>query len=158
MLTLKWLGVGVMLGVTAYSALRTTRAERARLALLDAWIALLYYVRGQIDCFSLPMDEILCRADKSLLAELGHTGGQARLSVLLERTALRLDKDTRRTLEVFLRELGSTYREEQVRRCDHYLGQLQAGRERLAAQLPARIKLCVTLHFCLALGAAVLLW
>lgn len=156
--TLKILGAVLVLCVTALSAYRTTRLERARLATLDAWLSLLYFVRGQIDCFARPLDEILLYADKSVLEALGCCTAVPHLSTLLESSRERLDSETLHILKDLLGELGSTYREEQVRRCDYYLKLLQAQRERISAQLPARIKLCVTLHLCLALGAAVVLW
>ena len=41
--------------------------EKKKLSVLDAWIDLIFHIRGQIDCYLMPLDEILSCADEAVL-------------------------------------------------------------------------------------------
>ena len=147
-----------------------SRFERRRLRVLDGYISLLYYIKGQIDCYAMPLADILARADPALIAaclgvETGQlspspgirAGGDA-LPALLRESRLYLDPECERLLTTFAGELGTTYRAEQVSRCSYYIEALTRERGRLADTLPARLRTCGTLCICCAVAAAVLLW
>lgn len=133
------------------------RADRA-LSQLDGWIALLRYVRAQVDCFSLPMAEILSRGDEALLRSCGYEGGAPPRSFddLLSACPIR-DEETRRILWGFADAFGRGYREEQLKRCDYDCALLCGRREALAAKLPERKRLNATLCVCGVLMLALLL-
>jgi hypothetical protein len=125
---------------------------------LDAWIDLLVYVRGQIDCYLLPLDEILAAADKTLLSACAPSGEPHSLAALLQGALPYLDAEGQRLLSSLVREMGTSYREEQIKRCDYYVQALQLCREKVAQELPARLKMRTTLSVCAAIGVAILLW
>lgn len=125
---------------------------------MDAWIDLLVYVRGQIDCYLLPLDEILAAADKTLLAACAPSGETHSLAALLQGALPYLDAEGQRVLSSLVREMGTSYREEQIKRCDYYVQALQLCREKVAQELPARLKMRTTLSVCAAIGVAILLW
>ncbi len=150
MTALKILGALIILlsgGVGAFSAVRY---ERRRLRVLDGWIDMIRYIRRQIDCYLTPLSEIL----EAFVPD--HTPTD--LSVLLDTSLLYLDTDSKRLLEGFIREVGGTYREEQLRHCDDCVAELRRKREKIAADLPMRQRLSVTLCACLSIGTAILLW
>lgn len=158
MIGAKALGALLILAVGAITAQAGAMREREKLTVLDAWLGLLLYVRGQIDCYLLPLDEIFRGADVELL-RAASAGREAETWEGLLRASLpHLGKESARLLTALMRELGSSYREEQLRRCDYYLSALEKERDRLAAALPARQKLCVASCLCTALGTAILLW
>lgn len=136
----------------------SVRRERERLLLLDAWIALLYYLRGQIDCFMTPLDEILRGVDGALLEKIAPGGASETLDGLLAACAERIDPEALRLLRALLSELGSTYREEQIKRFDYYLSELDRVRRRLADELPGRVRMTRTLYVCAAGALTLLLW
>jgi len=158
MLIFKLLGTGILLGLAFFSSFRKINLEKKQLSSLNAWISLLYYIRGQIDCFSLPLCEILARVDPSILNELGYVDGDVTLATLLEASTPCVPQESLFTLRACLSELGKSYREEQVKRCDYYLKQLEKQRDERKTALPSRAKLSVTLNLCLGLGASILLW
>ena len=158
MLGIKLIGAGLLFGVAIGNALHRTRLEKKRLAVLNAWIALLYRIREQIDCFCLPLDEILAEADTALLSEPSTKDTPVTLWGLLESSKPYLAVDCQSILASCIGELGASYREEQVKRCDVYLARLEAVREEEKSALPTRIKLTVTLNLCLWLGTSILLW
>lgn len=165
----KVIGTLVILLGGGYIAAGISRFERRRLQVLDGYISLVYYIKGQIECFARPIREILAGVDPAILSAclgLVHTGeavtlpdGGARLLLsLVDESRLYLAPESERLLVTFSSELGRTYRAEQVARCDHYIEALGEERRRLGESLGARIRLASMLTLCAAAGLAVLLW
>lgn len=152
------LGVVFLLAVGGYCAFFTTNQEKSKLTVINAWIELLYEIRNQIDCFSVPLPQILMHADRALLEKLGAKNNCRDAKELLDASSPFLDKDTKKLLEDFAKEIGTTYRTEQVKRCDHYLTALESHRDKIKQTLPLRLKMLTTLHLCACLGAVILLW
>ena len=158
MTALKLLGCLLVLSSGAAGALGAVRYERARLAVLEGWIDLIFYIRTQIDCYLTPLGEILAGADRELLRACGGSRETVGLDALLRASRGCLCGEAARLLTGFVREIGGSYREGQVRRCDYYLTALRAVREQQKEELPARVRVCVAVCLCAALGIAILLW
>lgn len=158
MLAVKLLGGALIVGAGGLVARFLVRAERHRLAVLDEWIGLILYIRGQIDCYLTPLDVILSHLPPHLCQT--HGGGRCTNSLdeRYQATAPALGAEARELLGGFLREIGDGYREEQLRRCDYYLSALGKVRQALGNELPSRLRLCTTLCLCMAIGATILLW
>lgn len=158
-------GTLILLLSGGYITLSLRRFERRRLRVLDGYISLLYYVKGQIDCYAMPIREILLRADPAVLADcLGLDSPDLPseeplpLPVMVSRSRLYLEPETERLLTAFTGELGTVYRAEQVARCDYYVSALTEARRKLFESMPARLRTASTLCICGVIGAAVLLW
>lgn len=158
MVTVKLIGALLILGVGAVSAVSAAKYEKRKLSVSDAWIDLIFYIRGQIDCYLTPLADILSSGESALLRACLSNGDETDLSAILRSSSVYLDGESKRLLESFVREIGTSYREEQVRRCDYYITALREQRERIARDAPVRIRLAVTLCLCIALGSAILLW
>lgn len=165
----KLAGSLLLLLAGGYLSMAITHFERRRMRVLDGYISLLYYIKGQIDCYALPLSDILERADPAVLAACLGLEGNAPLPVLGEgdgpslsrmvgESRLYLEGESERLLSSLAGELGSVYRTEQVLRCQHYLDALTHERRRLADTLPTRLRTTCTLCLSAALAAAVLLW
>ena len=155
--TLRYLGIAAILVTALGGALSGARLEKKKLQTLDAWIALIAHIRLQIDCYLMPLDRILATADRPLLATLGNEHAKT-ADALLKSSLPYLDTAVAQELSAFFATLGTTYREEELKRCDYYLTRLRAHREAMAASLPARVKAKITLTLCLAVGSVILLW
>lgn len=158
MVLIKTIGVGLILTAGSFAAYSAVRYEKHKLSVLEAWIDLIFHIRGQIDCYLMPLDEILACADRELLLSCMCHTPHPDLKTLLASSSPYLGGECKRLLTAFVREIGGSYREEQLRRCDYYINALRAIRDKLAADLPARVKLTVTASLCAALGAAIILW
>ena len=158
MVTFKIFGVLLILASGISTALLSTRHEKNKLTVLEAWIDLIDHIRGQIDHYLLPLDEILASADEALLFRAGGGIRRRTLSGILLAATPRLSEEGRRLIKTLLRDLGSSYRDEQVKRCEDCLSALRRERERMKAELPARIRLSVAFSLCGAIGTAILLW
>lgn len=167
-MTYKIIGVVILLIAGGYVSVSITRVERRRLGVLDSYISLLFYIKGQIRCFAMPVKDILAHADPALLAGcLGYPRLPRETTVVSEAPALSdmirdsrvyLEPETERLLIAFSSELGNTYREEQVTRCEYYIEMLGEERNRLAEAVPGRIRTNSMLCLCCILGVAVLMW
>ena len=146
------------------------RSERRRVRALDGFLALLCYIKGQIDCYAMPVQEILERVDGSVLAACrGFSEKEAAclpyamapaesVSELIRESRAHLEPESERLLTAFSAELGGTFREEQVKRCEYYMEVLGAERAKLADTVPMRIRVHNVLCACGTLGLLVLLW
>lgn len=158
MTELRLFGSGLLLCAGVIGALSCIKKERAPLATLDAWISLLSYVRGQIDLYLTPIPQILFTADPKLIQALHCKGTPKEMFELFNASQSRLSEEGRRILTTYLREMGSAYREEELKRCDVCIASLTEERKKLAEALPNRLKLGITLRICASLGIAILLW
>ena len=160
MMGMKLLGAILLAFTGGYGAwLLNRRAERT-VDRLDAWIALLRLTKNQIDCFSLPVSEILLRCDRTLLRRVGWEGESAPADFAELGAALdggTFSEETVRVIRVFAEEIGKGYRAEQVRTCDYGIGLFCAERDRLLAELPRKEKRNLTLCLSAALGTVVVL-
>ena len=152
MLIYKILGSALMVSSGCFLALCGSRYEKRRVAVLDAFLRLMLYIKGQIDCFALPLGEILAKADREALGK-GDT-----FSALVEENRAYLDRESRTLLNHFAAELGATGREDQKRRCDYYISLLTERRGRVSCEAPMRTKVGATLWLCSAVCIAILLW
>lgn len=148
----------MLLGVGALAARYLSLYEKQRLRAIDGWLDLIFHIRTQIDCYLTPIGEIFATADRNLLLSCMGNGREDSPAALLRHSRLYLGQDAARLLESFAREIGASYREEQIKRCDYYIAALQNLRQKRTEELPARLRTKVSLCICGALAAVILLW
>lgn len=158
MIHLKMLGGTMVIGAGSIAACCLAAYEKKKLTVLDAWIDLIFHIRGQIDCYLMPLDEILACADSAILKGCMCRTPHPDLPALLRTSSPYLSEESKRLITAFTKEIGGSYREEQLKRCDYYIHALRAIREKLAEDLPSRIKMTVSLCICASIAAAILLW
>ena len=139
-------------------ALSICRYHRHRLDTLDGFVSLIYFIKGQVDCYARPVSEILEALPPEILLDCNCPEGASSLEELVSESKIYLDRDTLHYLTAFASEFGSTFREEQTRRCDHYIALLRDRRglvsEGLLAEMRSKSALCICVSLCLA----ILLW
>ena len=144
----------VLLSALEGSRRLNRRADRD-IVRVEGFIALMRYVRTQIDCYALPLEEIFGRCDKNILIRCGYYDEALPkdFSVFFNRLDIK-DKELRRIMLDFSADFGKHYREEQLKRCDACIVELEALSESARQAVASRKKLNVTL--CLS-GAAALI-
>ena len=159
MTAFKLLGSVLILASGIAASVGAVARERRRLAVLDAWIALIGLIKSQIDLYLTPLSEILDRAEPRILRILADESDKPpALSGMLAHTAPDLDAECQRELAMLLQELGSSYREEQIKQCGYCMEALQKIRDQQASELPQKTRLYTTLCLCASLGVLILLW
>ena len=141
-------------GVGAY--LMNSSESRA-LSQADCYISLLRYIRIQVECFAMPIGDIILGCDRELLAGCGFRGDipPTTLSELIRQCDIK-DREICETVKGFADSFGKGYREEQLRECDYYIELLCERRRRIADELPKKKKLNTTLCVSWALALVIL--
>lgn len=146
-----------MLALTGIAAaISIHRFEQKRLRVLDGFIALLFYIKGQVDCYNLPLSDILAGYPRKTCPDI-YVDGMG-FDRMLSESRIYLGAESLRLLERFYGEFGSTYRDEQLKRCDYYIDALTEQRRELSLDLPARTRVGSALCICLSIGLAIILW
>lgn len=112
---------------------------------------LLRTIRLEIDCFSTPLSRILPRCDRETLRDCAAGMPPEEDVRRLFSHAVLQPPEIRRLLAEFSAQIGSGYREEQLRCCTYYLERLAPYCDRLRAELPKREKAALLLPPALAL-------
>ncbi len=157
-MAIRILGAAILSLCGVLFAAHLNRRAENRLGETEGWIALLRFVKGQVECFSLPMGDILARCDAGLLRDCGYgaTLAPKSFSGMIEASSF-CDRDCERIARAFAEDFGRGYREEEARGCDYYLAQLESHKEMLSKKLPAQKKMNATLSICAALALVLLL-
>ena len=154
----KLLGVALLLISGLVLSRMLNRTVTAALRQNEGMMALLRRVRGQIECFSRPIGEILSGCEDTELAACGYEGKECPLDLaaLLVQVAV-YDVPTVETMTRFAEEFGRGYREDEVRACDYALSLLDARRAVLQDEMPQKKKRNTVLSVCASLALALLL-
>jgi hypothetical protein len=158
MLIFKVVGALMVLACGAGLALGAARYERARLQVHDGLILLLFFIKGRIDCYAMPAEQILLEMDKGILADCRCPGQIDSIEALLPHVKSYLDAETYRVLQAFGQGLGGGFRDEQIKRCDYYIELLRQKRMQLESDLSVRVKANGMIWILCAVGAVILLW
>jgi hypothetical protein len=149
----------VIIGATALIlAISHCRYEDRRLRTLDGFISLLFYIKGQIDCYALPLTDILASLPVKIYSDCNTPEGAMTLDEMIENSRIYLEEESERLLEAFASEFGSTFRDEQMRRCDHYIAALGEQRRQLFADVDKRRRVGSAIWVCSSLCLLILLW
>ena len=125
--------------------------ERRKCRQAQGFVALLRYVRLQVECFSQPVAKILAHCDGQILTDCGtESVALADFSALLADTRLYLPEEFCRLLHDFGRQLGGSYRAEQLRCCDYYLERIVPLCDRMRGELPKRERMALILPMAMA--------
>ena len=157
-MTVKLIGGMIVVTSSIFVAVSHRKFQGKRLKTLDGFIALLMYIKGQVDCYALPLYEILMSIPPEILCDCNCPEGVESLDELICESKIYLEEESLRLLEAFSVEFGSTFREEQLRRCDFYLNSLVEERKRLSDEVIKRSRVGSALSICSSLGLLILLW
>lgn len=158
MLVLKIVGALILVCSGAFAAHVLNAGEALRLKQTEGFMTLFRTVKTQIDCFALPIGDILRALDRDTLDACGYREEKkpSQLLELSEKCEV-YDAVACSVFEQFAREFGRSYREEEVRACEYYLSLLEDRRVTLSGELPVKKKRNLTLCLCAALALALLL-
>ena len=122
------------------------RSAEQKLLQIEAFLRLLSFLHLQVECFSLPVGEILGRSDPQILLGCGWHRDKvpSSLSELLGGIRI-LDVQSQRILCELADSFGRGYREEEVRLCESAERQLRERAELLRRGIEGKKKTNLTL-------------
>ena len=158
MVTLKLIGSLFFCLSGVIMALSYSRFQTKKLNTIDGFMSLLFYINGQIDCFARPRSDILMSLPAEVFCACNCPHGAETLEELVEASRIYLDEEPLRLVASFASEFGSTFREEQLRRCDYYISALAEERKRVFSEVQSRSRAGSALWICACVGIIILLW
>ena len=142
----KFIGIVLILCCGVLAGLAFAAFERRRCRQAEGFLSLLRHIRLQIDCFSIPVVQILDSCDTRILIDCGTEATKLPdFNALLHGTRLYVPEEMCRLLVDFGAQLGSSYREEQLRCCDYFLERLIPCCDALRTELPKRERMALIL-------------
>lgn len=149
-------GIVILLLSALEGARGLNRRVDCDLSCVEGCIALVRYIRVQIDCYAMPLEEIFKRCDENILVQCGYTDDEMPGDLPHFFNRLRLsNKELCRIVFDFSVDFGKHYREEQLKRCDACIAELEALRDSVRQTVANRKKLNTTL--CLSGVAALII-
>lgn len=137
---------------------RLNRAAAESLRQTEGFLQLLRYIRTQVECFALPVSQILARCDRDLLKKCGYIRSIAPKTLSeLSNACEERDRVSAGFFRDFSETFGTGYREEQCQNCDSFIALLDTRRAELQERLPDRKKMNAALCLSGALAAVIVL-
>lgn len=158
MMTLKLIGSLLFALSGVVMALSFSRFQTKKLNTIDGFMSLLFYIKGQIDCFARPRSEILSTLPAEVFCACNCPHGAETLEELVEASRIYLDDEPLRLVASFAAEFGSTFRDEQLRRCDYYISALSEERRRVFSEVQSKSRAGSALWICACVGIIILIW
>lgn len=155
---IKIVGCGALALASVIMALSYRRFQWRKLDTIDGFVALIFYIKGQIDCYSRPRSDILSSLPPEIFHACNCPRGVSTLEELVDASRIYLDDEPLRLLTTFCSEFGSTFRQEQLRRCDHYIAALGEQRRIVASNVDSKSRAGTALFICAGIGVIILLW
>ncbi len=158
MMTIKLLG-SLFFGISGViMAIAYSRFQTKKLTTIDGFISLLFYIKGQIDCFLRPRSDILSTLPAEVFCACNCPHGAETLEEMVDASRIYLDEESLRLVSSFASEFGSTFRDEQLRRCDYYISALSEERKRVFSSVNSKSRAGSALWICACIGIIILLW
>ena len=150
---IKLVGGALIVIASIGTAYYISATEKKKIEQIEALIALIKYVRNQIDSFSMPIEKILSSCPV-LLSRLGVNEKISSISELASRCDISCE-ECKKIINDFVLSLGKGYREREIKLCDKAIGELEDIKNRLVLSYPSKKKTAAAL--CLAFGGALLI-
>jgi hypothetical protein len=119
---------GSIIAITAlFSYSEVIKFQKKRIKQINGFIDLIDYIKNQVECFLLPLDQILIKCDKELLNNCGiclsHSNCK-NMNEVIESTHFYCDDEVIELLNKFSYSFGKAYLHEQLRSCEYYKSEL----------------------------------
>lgn len=153
----KLVGGGLVLAVGYAISVRLNRNEEKKLCQITSLAALFRFFRTQIDLYCVPVGEIFCRCDTELLRGCGYSfavppqdfGG---FVASLDPPP---NENLSPILDSFETQLGSSYKDEQLKSIDYHIARITELCELTAGECSKKKRLCTTL--CVSAAALIVI-
>ncbi len=152
---LKIFGAALVAFCGIYASRLMNTSAKAALTEAEGLMEFVRFLRSEIECFALPLPQIIARCPEDILTRCGFRGGEFRTPAELFSLFEIDDGECSRSAERFFSELGRGYRDEQLALCDYYIAILEERRRTLGNALPARRR--VNSALCIAGALAVVI-
>ncbi len=141
----KIFGTLTLLIITAYLCYEASSLEAKRVRQTEGFLLLLRHIKAQISCFCAPTDDIFSSFENESLSAIGFLQklkeGDFCSAVHSCRDKIYLDEEEINLLTAFGRELGKSYRQEEIEGCGYYIGELESAYAKKREEQPKKSRL-----------------
>ncbi len=155
---IKFIGSALLALSGACASVSLCRYCHRRLEAIEGFIALIFYIKGQVECYARPICEIMATLSPEILRDCGCPTGASSLEELISESKIYLDRESYRLLSAFAQEFGTVFREEQSKRCDYYIALLGERRALISSRLLPEMRAGSAVVLCASLCLVILLW
>lgn len=127
MIVVKVIGASIITITALFSYSEIIKFQKKRIKQINAFIDLIDYIKNQVECFLLPLDQILDRCDKNLLNNCGINSKRSKyknMDELIESANFYCDDEVIELLNQFSDSFGKAYLHEQLRSCEYFRNEL----------------------------------
>lgn len=153
----KVFGSALVIASSAWVAGRINIEEDRKLQRIESCIELLNFIMNSIDCFCLPVGDILYDVDSEFLFRCGYGREEKPKSAeeMLSGMDLSGDEELRHIMERFWNSVGRSYRAEEVARCRMAIEELKVLFAKRRDERAKKKKTVPVLCICSALGIVI---
>ena len=157
MITYKLLGACGLFASGLWTFLIRESYQNKKIVQLQGYIRVISYIKNQISCYMLPVDKILRDCDERLLHDCGLYSSVRPKSIeeILDNSVIYFDDEIREKLNLFAKDFGKGYLNEQIKLCDRYISELKSIYEHFSVERSKDKKL--SLAICLSISLSLIL-
>ena len=133
--------------------------EKAFLA-TSALRSVMEHTKNLIECYSLPIGQILKRLDPTILEACGYKNELGNPPCTLIELAQNSCVPDEESLDIFLdfaKDFGKEYRKDELLRCSAFLERMRSREQKLSKESAKKKKVILTVSLCIALAIVILL-
>lgn len=153
-------GIGALLLVATSLVIASllVLSEKKHIRQIAAFVTLIRFIGARIEAFDAPLPDILPDVEAAVLRDCGVRSGVqvTELKEIPGACEMLLDEKEKRLVGLFFRDLGRQYRDDQIRSCAYYAGELEACYAARNAAYPQKRTMIYTLCVCAALAVVLL--
>ena len=127
MIFVKVIGASIITITALFSYSNIIKFQKKRIKQMNAFIDLIDYIKNQVECFLLPLDQILRTCDKNLLNNCGFNlkhSNYKNMKELIASANFYCEEEVIELLNQFADTFGKVYLSEQIRSCEYFKNEL----------------------------------
>ena len=154
------IGILLILCSTIFIANRMISEVEKTLRATSALRAVMEHTKNLIECYSLPIGQILRRLDPSVLEACGYKRENSKPPLTLLELAENSCIPDAESFEIFLsfaKDFGKEFRKDEILRCSAFLEKMRSREQKLLKESAKKKKVILTTFICMALVVVILL-
>ena len=115
-------------------------------------------VKNMIECYSMPIGQILKKIEPSVFEICGYKGDGTPCDLLdLAENSSVSDKESFEIFFAFAKDFGKEYRKDELLRCSMFLERMRSREQKLLKEAAKKKKVVLTVSLCVAMAIVILL-
>ena len=155
---LKIIGVLLILCSAIFIASRQIAEIEKTVRVTSALRLIMERVKNMIECYSMPIGQILKKVEMSAFEDCGYKGEGAPCDLLdfVENSSVN-DAESYEIFFAFAKDFGKGYRKDELSRCSMFLERMRSREQKVLKEAAKKKKVVLTVSLCMAAAIVILL-